>query len=114
MLRNILFALKAGIKAICVFLMISLFPGKLKENAKKMEKEQNLDKLASEDGKMTPGWKMFKGIFDIMYSQSFHVQKGDTVPSNIALVDLDSGSKVNLKELCTRNVPLILNFGSCT
>ena len=79
-----------------------------------MAKEQDIDKLASEDGKMTPGWRMFTGIFHIMYNQSFHVLKGDTVPSNVALVDLDSGSKVNLKELCTGNVPLILNFGSCT
>ena len=79
-----------------------------------MAKEQDIDKLASEDGKMTPGWRMFKGIFDITYSQSFHVAKGDTVPSSIALVDLDSGSKVNLKDLCNGKVPLILNFGSCT
>ena len=79
-----------------------------------MEKEQGIDKISSEDGKMSPGWRMFKGIFDILYSQSFHVQEGDTIPSNIALVDLDSGSKVNLKDLCKGNVPLILNFGSCT
>merc|ERR1712141_109000 len=46
------------------------------------------------------GWKMFKGLFDVLYNQSFHINQGDDVPSNIDLVDLDSGSKINLKEIC--------------
>ena len=60
------------------------------------------------------GWKMFKGAFDAMYNQSFHVGKGDEIPSGIDLVDLDSGSKISLKSLCEGTVPLVLNFGSCT
>jgi hypothetical protein len=64
--------------------------------------------------KMTVGWKMLTAVFNGVYSQSFHVEKGDEVPSGIDLVDLDSGSKIGLKSICESTVPLILNFGSCT
>ena len=63
---------------------------------------------------MTVGWKMLTGVFGTFYNNSFHVKKGDEVPSGIDLVDLDSGSKIRLKSMCEEKVPLILNFGSCT
>ena len=63
---------------------------------------------------MTVGWKLLKGAFYDTYKQSFHVEKGDEVPFGIDLVELDSGSKINLKSMCETTVPLILNFGSCT
>ena len=71
--------------------------------------------IAEKDGKIF-GWKfkVLQGIFNTFYKQSFHVTDGDDVPSNIELVDLDTKSKVNLRSLCTSNVPLVLNFGSCT
>ena len=60
-------------------------------------------------------WEMFKGAFDALYSQQFHIAVGDDVPSSLELVDVDSGKKVNLRSLIpSGGVPLILNFGSCT
>jgi len=100
----------AGFKAICVFLMMKFSPGKMKERAKKLKLEGKLDK----ESKMNFDWKMFKGLFDVLYNQSFHVTNGDDVPGRIDLIDLDSKSKINLKSLCKSNIPLVLNFGSCT
>jgi len=111
-IKIIINAIKAGVAAICIFLMMNLFPGKMKERAKKLEKEGMV--MDEKDGKMVVGWKMLQGLFNTFYNQSFHVTDGDDVPSNIELVDLDSKSKVNLRSLCTSNVPLVLNFGSCT
>jgi len=105
-------ALKAGFGAISVFLMMSLFPGKLKERAKKLEKEGLV--IEKEDSKMEFGWQMLKGLFTTFYNQSFHVTDGDDVPSHIDLIDMDTKSKMNLRSLCKSNVPLVLNFGSCT
>jgi len=105
-------AIKAGVGAISVFLMMNLFPGKLKERAKKLEKD-GLD-IAKEDAKMEFGWKMLKGLFTTFYNQSFHVTGGDDVPSHIDLIDMDTKKKINLRSLCKSNVPLVLNFGSCT
>ena len=84
-----------------------------KERAKKLEKEGIV--IAEKDGKIF-GWrfKVLQGIFNTFYNQSFHVTDGDDVPSSIELVNLDSKSKVNLRSLCTSNVPLVINFGSCT
>ena len=78
---------------------------------KKLMKEEGKIK---DEGSFTVGWKMFKGCFDIIYGQSFHVNVGDEIPSNIDLVDLDSGSKINLNKIGEKDIPLILNFGSCT
>ena len=67
-----------------------------------------------EEGEMTAGWLMFKSCFSILFEQSFHINEGDDVPSNIELTDLNSASKIDLKEMCSSNIPLIINFGSCT
>jgi len=104
--------LKAGFGAISVFLMMSLFPGKVKERAKKLELE-GLE-VAKDDAKMEFNWEMLKGLFNNLYIQSFHVADGDDVPSHIDLIDMDTNSKMNLKSLSKSNVPLVLNFGSCT
>jgi len=106
-------SVKAGFGAICIFLMMRFSPGKMKENAKKLKLDDKLKDLDKET-KMEFGWKMLKGIFDVLYNQSFHVTNGDEVPGSIDLIDLDSKSKINLKDLCQSNIPLVLNFGSCT
>ena len=67
-----------------------------------------------DEGVMTAGWIMLKSAFSILYKQSFHINVGDDIPSSIELTDVDSASKVTLKEMCSSNVPLIINFGSCT
>ena len=67
-----------------------------------------------EESKMTSGWTMFINAFSYLYEQSFHINEGDEVPKSIELTDVDSASKINLKTMCSTNVPLILNFGSCT
>ena len=81
------------------------------ENRKKVG---NDDLVKGEENNPIVGWKMLKGLFDVLYNQSFHVGKGDDIPSGIDLVDLDSGSKLSLKSLCEGSVPLVLNFGRCT
>ena len=60
----------------------------------------------------TVGWKMFKGAFDIMYAQRFHLNVGDDIPSDLDLFDLTTGLKLNLKDMIPKNAPLVLNFGS--
>lgn len=110
-LQTFVSAFKAGFGAIFIFLMMRFSPGKMKENAKKLKLD---DKLKAFDGTMEFGWKMLKGIFDVKYNQSFHVSNGDDVPGSIDLIDLDSKSKINLKDLCKSNIPIVLNFGSCT
>ena len=82
------------------------------ERAKKLEKE-GLE-IAKDDAKMEFNWEMLKGLFTNFYIQSFHVADGDDVPSHIDLIDMDTKSKMNLRSLCKSNVPLVLNFGSCT
>ena len=67
-----------------------------------------------EESKMTSGWIMFKSAFSILYDQAFHIKEGDKVPSSIELTDLDTATKMNLRDMCSSNVPLIINFGSCT
>ena len=67
-----------------------------------------------EESKMTSGWTMFINAFSQLYDQSFHISEGDDVPNSIELTDVDSASKINLKNMCSSNIPLILNFGSCT
>ena len=67
-----------------------------------------------DEGAMTAGWIMLKSAFSILYKQSFHINVGDDIPSNIELTDVDSASKISLQEMCSSNVPLIINFGSCT
>ena len=67
-----------------------------------------------EESKMTSGWIMFKSAFSILYDQAFHIKEGDEVPSSIELTDLDTATKINLKAICSSNVPLVINFGSCT
>ena len=81
---------------------------------KRSQRMKKAGKIEKEDSKMTAGWIMFKSAFLIMYNQVFHINEGDDIPSDIDLVDLDSGSKVTLRRLCTSSTPLILNFGSCT
>ena len=82
------------------------------ERAKKLELE-GLE-VAKDDAKMEFNWEMLKGLFNNLYIQSFHVADGDDVPSHIDLIDMDTNSKMNLKSLSKSNVPLVLNFGSCT
>ena len=67
-----------------------------------------------EEGVMTAGWIMLKSAFSILYKQSFHIDEGDDIPSSIELTDVDSASKISLLEMCSSNIPLIINFGSCT
>ena len=67
-----------------------------------------------EESKMTSGWIMFKTILSQLYDQSFHIKEGDIIPSSIELTDLETASKINLKDMCSSNIPLIINFGSCT
>ena len=71
-------------------------------------------RIKDEESKMTAGWIMFKSAFMMYYDQSFHINEGDEIPPDIDLVDLDSGSKINLRKLCESSIPLILNFGNCT
>ena len=60
-------------------------------------------------------WEMFKAVFKARYAQYFHINEGDEVPSELELVDVDTGTRVRLKNLIPSNgIPLILNFGSCT
>ena len=67
-----------------------------------------------EESKMTSGWIMFKSALSILYDHAFHINEGDDVPSGIELTDLDTATKINLKAMCSSNVPLVINFGSCT
>jgi len=111
-LHNMVFALQAFLKASFIWCMAAFGPeGWQKSRAKRLREAGD---TKDEEGKMTADWKLFKGAFDILYEQNFHINVDDYVPSDIDLVDLDSGIKVNLKSLCSTNVPLILNFGSCT
>ena len=71
-------------------------------------------RIEDEESKMTSGWIMFKTAFLMLYEQAFHINEGDDIPCDIDLVDLDSGSKISLRQMCKSSNPLILNFGSCT
>ena len=67
-----------------------------------------------EEGVMTAGWMMLKSSFLMLYEQSFHINEGEDIPPSIELTDVDSASKISLLEMCSSNIPLIINFGSCT
>ena len=67
-----------------------------------------------EEEAMTSGWIMFKTILSQLYDQSIHIKEGDIIPSSIELTDLETASKINLKDMCSSDIPLIINFGSCT
>jgi len=60
------------------------------------------------------GWNQFKTVYKDALSQSeAPLNVGDEIDP-IELVNLSTGGKVSLKSLQRSNVPLVLNFGSCT
>ena len=66
------------------------------------------------DSTATGGWNMFKEALEHLYYQNFHINECEEICSDIELVDLETHLRIHLKTLCQANVPLILNFGSCT
>ena len=75
---------------------------------------KNSGRIKDVDSTATGGWNMFKEALKHLYYQNFHINEGEEIYSEIDLVDLETHLRINLKTLCQANVPLILNFGSCT
>jgi len=111
-LKKILFAIRAFLISFSITFMATVFPKKWKTNREDRMKKNGREN--DDEGVMTAGWIMLKSAFLILYKQSFHINVGDDIPSNIELTDVDSASKISLQEMCSTNVPLIINFGSCT
>ena len=71
-------------------------------------------KVPDQIPKQFGGWVQFKAIYNMTMQQSNVTLKvGDKVP-DITLTHLESGKKNTLQSLMRSNVPLVLNFGSCT
>ena len=69
--------------------------------------------VVDESTRFHGGWAEFKQIFESYIQQSKALKLGDEV-SDIELVSLATKAKITLKSLQRENVPLVLNFGSCT
>lgn len=66
---------------------------------------------------LTSLWRMYKGLYRSNSINFFPVLKvGDVVPKNSIFVHrLDKDEKLDLTEYQQdQNIPLVLNFGSCT
>merc|ERR1712086_638369 len=113
---------KIKIKAITRALTLSLFmflvdllPNSVRARIKKKKADKLGLKMKSDEiPKQFGGWQQFKTIYNTTLQQSNVTLKvGDPVPA-ITLTNLETGKKSTLQSLMRSNVPLVLNFGSCT
>ena len=82
----------------------------IKKKTDKLGLKMKSDKIPKQFG----GWQQFKTIYNTTLQQSSVTLKvGDSVPA-ITLTNLETGKQSTLQSLMRSNVPLVLNFGSCT
>merc|ERR1711935_571699 len=114
MLRQIRAITRALTLSLFMFL-VDLLPNSVRARIKKKKADKLGLKMKSDEiPKQFGGWQQFKTIYNTTLQQSNVTLKiGDSVPA-ITLTNLETGKKSTLQSLMRSNVPLVLNFGSCT
>merc|ERR1711970_17675 len=114
MLRQIRAFTKALIVSSLMFL-VDLLPNFVRARLMEMKaKKFGLKIKPDEMPKQFGGWQQFKTMYNVTLQQSNVTLKvGDAVPA-ITLTHLETGKKSTIQSLMRSNVPLVLNFGSCT
>lgn len=63
--------------------------------------------------KIFGGMKMFMKFWKVALQQD-GIEVGQALPDDLQVTDLSTGKPISISKICNSNIPMILNFGSCS
>lgn len=104
-----------ALKVTLIFFVADIMPWSIRKHLlPRIMDTPRTGMVIDETTRIFGGWAQFKVVYEHYIQQSKAPLKvGDEV-NNIELVNLATMEKRTLKSLQRENIPLVLNFGSCT